>query len=109
MKILTLPSLQRERERSRLRGNLIEVCKWHRNSNKGGMSKGCSISNQAKTRNYWFNLEKFRFEKEIRVGRNWFSNRMVDDWNRLSIFVGSDESIGRFKRRLDECMHENDR
>ena len=46
-----------------------------------------------------FKLEKCRFNKEI--GRNWFTNRMVNDWNRLSQQVASAQTIGSFKRRLD--------
>ena len=42
-----------------------------------------------------YKLEKFRFKKEI--GKNWFTNRIVDEWNRLSSHVVSPKSIGCFK------------
>ena len=47
-------------------------------------------------------------ERESR-GRNWFTNRVVNDWNRLGRHVASAESIGSFKRRLDESMDRDDR
>ena len=38
-----------------------------------------TVSSQDRTRSNGFKLEKCRFSKEI--DRNWFTNRMVDDWN----------------------------
>ncbi|MPC70384.1 hypothetical protein E2C01_064631 [Portunus trituberculatus] len=46
------------------------------------MSEVLKISSWNRTRNNGFKLEKFRFWREI--GRNWFSNRVVDEWNGLS-------------------------
>ncbi|ORD92985.1 hypothetical protein ECANGB1_2036 [Enterospora canceri] len=95
LKLLKLHSL----ERRRVRGDLIEVFKWVKGFNKGDVGKVLTISSQDRTRNYGFKLEKCRFNKEI--GRNWFTNRVVDDWNRLSQQVVSAQIIGSFKRRLD--------
>ena len=61
---------------------MIEVFKWVKGFNKADVGKVLTISSQDRTRNNRFNLEKCRFNKEI--GRNWFINRVVDDWNRLS-------------------------
>ena len=47
-------------------------------------------------------LDKFRFRKEI--GKNWFTNRVVDEWNKLSINVVNAETIDSFKTRLDKFM-----
>lgn len=33
--------------------------------------------------------------------RNWFSNEVIEEWNRLGNHVVSAESIRSFKRRLD--------
>ena len=52
-------------------------------------------------------LKKFRFKKEI--GRNWFSNRVVDEWNGLSNQVVGANTIGSFKNRLDKHMDGDDR
>ena len=98
LKLLKLHSL----ERRRLRGDLIEVFKWYRGFNKGDVSKILRISNQDRTRSNGFKLEKFRFKKEI--GRNWFSNRVVDECNGLSKQVVSAESLRSFKRKLHRFM-----
>ena len=47
-----------------------------------------------------------RFRREI--GREWFSNRAVDEWNRFSHRIVSGETMGSFKRRLDKFMAEDD-
>ena len=49
-------------------------------------------------RNNELKLEKFRFKKEM--GRNWFLNKAVDEWNRLSNPIVSGETMGSLKRRL---------
>ena len=40
---------------------------------------------------------------------NWFSNKVVDEWNELSNHIVSGETMGSFKRRLDKFMGEDDR
>ena len=98
LKLLNLHSL----ERRRVRGDLIEVFKWFRGYNKGDVSETLIVSNQERTRSNGFKLDKWRFNTEI--GRNWFTNRVVDEWNRLSSQVVSANSIDSFKRRLDKFM-----
>ena len=51
--------------------------------------------------------DKFRLRREI--GRWWFSNRVVKDWNRLSSHVVEANTIESFKRRLDCFMDQDDR
>ena len=51
----------------------------------GDVSKILRISNQDRTRNNGFKIEESRCKKEI--GKNWFSNRVVDEWNKLSRLV----------------------
>ena len=75
--------------------------------NKEDVGKVLTISSQDRTRNNGFKLEKCRFSKEI--SRNWFTNRMVDDWNRLSQQVVSAQTIGSFKRKLDGFMDRDER
>ena len=70
--------------------------------NKGDVGKVLTINSQDRTRNNGFKLEKCRFNNQI--GRNWVTNRMVDDWNRLSQQIVSAKTIGSFKRRLDGFM-----
>ncbi len=52
-------------------------------------------------------LNKFRFNKHIRM--NWFTDRVVDEWNRLSSHVVSANTINTFKKRLDKFMDGKDR
>ena len=42
------------------------------------------------------------------VGKKWFSNRVVDEWNGLSNQVVSAKTIGSFKARLDKYMDGDD-
>ena len=74
--------------------------------NKRDEGKILTIISQDRTRNNGFKLEKCRFNKEI--GKTWFTNRVVDDWNRLSQQVDSAQTLGSFKRRLDDFMDEDE-
>ena len=103
LKRLQLHSL----ERRRVRGDLIEVFKWIKGFNKGDINKVLLVSTSNRTISNGYKLEKFRFRKEI--GKNWFTNRVVDEWNRLSGHVVSAKSIDCFKKRLDEFMDRDDR
>ena len=60
------------------------------------------ISIQGRTRSNEYKLDKPRFRTER--GRHWFTNRVVNDWNRLEKHVVNAESIGSFKKRLDDSM-----
>ena len=81
-------------ERRRVRGNPIELFKMVKDFDKGNVGKVLTISSQDRTRNNGFKLEKCRFNKEI--DRNWFTNKVVDDWNRLSQQVVTAQKIGSF-------------
>ena len=81
---------------------MIEIFEWVKGFNKGDVRKVLMISSQDRTKNNGFKLEKCRYSKEI--GRNWLTNRMVDDWNILSHQVVSAQTIGSFKSRLDDFM-----
>ena len=65
------------------------------------------VKEQGRTRNNGYKLDKFRFKKDI--GKNWFTNRVVNEWNRLGEHVVSAETIDSFKRRLDKFMDDSDR
>ena len=77
-----------------------------RGYNKGDITKVLRVNNQDITRNNGFKQEKFKFRRE--TGRNWFSNKVVDEWNRLNNHIVSIQTLGSFKRRLDKFMNEND-
>ena len=97
LKLLNLHFL----ERRRTRGDLIEAYKWLQGYNKD-VRRVLIFSNQDRTRNNGFKLDKCRFNTEM--GRNWFTNRVVDDWNKLISRVVNANSIDSFKRRLDKFM-----
>ncbi len=40
---------------------------------------------------------------------NWFTNRVVDEWNRLGSHVASVNTIDTFKIRLDKFMDREDK
>ena len=94
-------------ERRRVRGDLMEVFKWIKGYNRGDINKVLIFSEHGRTRSNGFKLDKFRFRKEI--GRNWFTNRVVEEWNRLDSHVVEAASLGSFKYRLDKFMDDDDR
>ena len=102
-KRLNLHSLERRRARE----DMIEFFKWVKGINKGYIDQVLESSSQDRTRGNGYKLEKLRFRTDI--GRYWFTNRVVSDWNRLNRHVASAESISSFKRRLDESMDRDDR
>ncbi len=73
---------------------------------KGDISKVLVVREQGRTRSNGFKPDKFRFSKDI--GKNWFTNRVVDEWNRLSSHVVSANTMDCFKRRLDKFMDGED-
>ena len=87
---------------------MIEVYKWVKGINKGSIDQVIEISSQqGRTCSNGYKLDKPRFRTDI--GRYWFPNRVVSDWNRLDKHVVSAESIGSFKKWLDENMDRDDR
>ncbi len=85
-----------------MRGDLIEVYRWMKGYNKGDINKVLIVKEQGRTRSNGFKLDKFRFSKDI--GKNWFTNRVVDEWNILSSHVVSANTIDTFKERLGKFM-----
>ena len=86
---------------------MIEVFKLVKEINKGNINQVLEISSQDRTRGNGYKLEKLGFRTDL--GRYWFINRVVNDWNRLGKHVVSAESIGSFKRWLDQSMDRDDR
>ena len=69
---------------------MIEVFKWVKGINKGNINKVLKISSQDRTRGNRYKLEKLKFRTDL--GRYWFTNRVVKDWNMLDRHVVSAES-----------------
>ena len=70
---------------------------------KGNIHLVIEFSNQDRIHGNGYKLLKLRFWTDM--GRNWFTNRVVNDWNRLSGHVVSAESRSiALKKRLVECI-----
>ena len=81
LKLLTLHSL----ERCWVSGDLVEVLKWIKGFNTRYKNKVLIFKEQKRTRTNGFKLHKFKFKKEI--GNKWFTNRIVEECNKLSKHV----------------------
>ncbi len=55
--------------------------------NKGDINKVLVVRELGRTCSSGFKLDKFRFNEDI--GKNWFTKRVVNEWNRLSSHVVS--------------------
>ncbi len=89
-------------ERRRVKGDLIEVYNWMQGYNKGDINKVLIAREQDTTRSNGFKLDKFRFKRDI--GKNWFTKRVLNEWNRLISHGGSANTEDTFKKSLDKFM-----
>lgn len=80
----------------------LQVYKCMKGFNKGDVNKILIVKEPGGMRSNGFKSDKFRFNKDI--GKNWFTNRVVDEWNRLDSHVVGANTIATFKRRLDKVM-----
>ena len=69
--------------------------KWVKSFNKGDINKVLIVKEKVRTRTNGFKLDKFRYRKNI--GKNWFTNRVVEEWNKLSKHVVSAGTVDTFK------------
>lgn len=75
LKQLNLHSL----ESRSLPGELIEVFKGVTGIDKGNLDKVLLLKTNVRTRSNGYKLDTFRFSTDI--GKNWFTKRVVDEWN----------------------------
>jgi len=89
-------------ERRRLRGDLIEVFKLF--EGKTGVDIGVffELEGDGRLRGHDRKLKKLGCKLDVR--KYFFSNRIVDSWNKLPGEVVCSGSIGGFKRALDEYL-----
>ena len=86
-------------QQRRARGDLIQVFKMLKGFDKVDYRKYFSISNTT-TRGHLLKLHKSRSRLDLR--KYFFSQRVVDMWNKLPEEVVESKSINEFKNRLDK-------
>ena len=90
-----LPTLEDRRDR----GNLIEVFKILRGFSKVDSSTWFRLSQHNRTRGHQYKIVKTGSNLDIR--KNFFSQRIVNQWNQLPTEVVEAESVNVFKNKLD--------
>jgi hypothetical protein len=86
--------------RRRLRGDLIETYKGLMGLNNYG-SQLFTYNGNTALRGHLLKLDKKRVSTTIRA--NFFSNRVVNAWNKLPQPVVTAVSVDAFKQKLDQC------
>ena len=89
----------------RLRGDLIEVFKILNGFDLVSTNL-FTLAPQSVTRTNGFKLEGKRFKTDI--AKNFFSNRVINEWNALPWDVVKSESVNMFKNRLDRYFRQRD-
>ena len=96
LKTLNLTSL----EDRRIRGDLIQVFKLIKGIDNVDYRTLFKLADCSRTRGHKFKIVKVRSRLEIR--NNFFSVRVVNEWNKLPSLVVEAESVNCFKNRLDK-------
>jgi ribonuclease P/MRP protein subunit RPP40 len=91
-------------EKRRLRGDLIQVFKYVNNFHSIDFTKLFEINSNPRTRNNGMPLIGKRCLSDI--GKNFFTNRIISDWNQLPSEVIKAQTINSFKYRLDRHFTE---
>ena len=65
------------------------------------------IKKNFSTRTNDFKSDIFRFRKEI--GKKRFTNKVVEDWNKLSDHVVSEGTVDTFEKRFDMSLDDENR
>ena len=81
--------------------------KWVKGFIKRYINKVLMIKEKVRTRANGFKLYKFKYRKDI--GKNYFTNKVVEEWNKLGKHVVSAGTVKTFKKRLDISMDEENR
>ena len=89
-------------ETRRLRGQLIEVYKIINGFDLLG-DNILTVDRNSITRNNGLKLKGKRFHTD--VAKNFFANRVINEWNKLPHEVVHAPSINSFKNRLDKYFH----
>ena len=78
--------------------------KWVNGFNIGDINKVLIVKEKVKRRTNGFKLDKFRHRKDI--DKYWFTNTVVEEWNKVSKHVVNAGTVDTFKKRLDISMNE---
>jgi len=87
-------------EKRRVRGDMIEVWKIISGYENIDRTSFFELEENGITRNNGFKIVGKRFQTEI--ARNWFTYRVVNEWNRLPNFVVNSKTLDTFKKRIDD-------
>ena len=99
LKILGLASLEYRRERA----DMVQVCKIMNDIDMVNKEKLFTMSQYTGTGSHSFKIYKKRFRLNIRG--NYFSNRVVEQWNELPEHTVMAPTLNSFKSRLNKCWH----
>jgi hypothetical protein len=86
-------------KKRRVRGDLIQVYKMIKGIDKVKSAKFFTFNVNSRTRGHRFKFEKKRSRLELR--KNFFSQRIIDVWNKLPVNVVEACSVNAFKNELD--------
>ena len=100
LQITGLPTLEERRDR----GDLIEVFKIVKGLTKVDYKNWFVMSKESRTRGHSYKLVKSRSKLEVR--RNFFSQRVISEWNNLPREVVEATSVNMFKNRYDKFKKE---
>src|SRR5207245_1948836 len=87
-------------EERRTREVLIEAFKMIEGLNKSDYTRFFTIVQNNRTRGHKLKIVKTRSRLNIR--KNFFSQRVVNDWNALPVIVVESESVNSFKNNYDK-------
>ncbi len=89
-------------DKRRVRGDLIEVFKMMKGIDHVDFENFFKISNIKNTRGHCYKLSKQRCKGERR--RNFFTQRVINHWNKLPQEVIEADSVNSFKNKLDKLL-----
>ena len=100
LRILNLPSLKHRR----LRGDMINVYRLLHNMFNLDQAQFFTIDASSRTRGHSFKLYKQQLFKDVRA--NVFSQRVINNWNKLPTEVVTSSNLSLFKTRCDAFYQE---
>ena len=97
LEMLNLYSLEQRRER----GDLIEVFKILKGFEGTDPDQYFKLANSDITRGHNLKLFKPRLDKSLKCRQDFFSQRVINDWNDLPKYVVGAKTTNAFKNELD--------